>query len=351
MIIFVGLMKKKDSTIEKEVVIVGGGPIGIACALECQKNGLDYLVLEKGALTNSLFNYPLNMTFFSTSEKLEIDGIPFISNSPKPTRNEALEYYRRVTTSNELNINLYEQVFKIDNLGHRFHVVTDKAEYRAEQVIIATGFYDIPNLLNVKGEDLPKVFHYYKEAHPFTLQNIAVVGASNSSVDAALEIYRKGGNVTMVVRGGDIGERVKYWVRPDIKNRIEEGSIKAYFNSEITEIRDSQIDLDTPDGKVTLENDYVIALTGYKPNFQFLKKIGVQFSEDEMHIPDYNDETMETNIQNLYLAGVICGGMETHKWFIENSRIHAKIIVEHILEKRTSKLKNKQVHYESNLEQ
>lgn len=319
-------MKKTDL----DIIIIGAGPIGIACALECKKHNWNYAVIEKGALTNSLFNYPLNMTFFSTSEKLEIDDIPFISNNPKPTRNEALEYYRRVATSNELHIKLYEEVATINKIENHFEVATSKNHYKAKKVIIATGFYDIPNLLNVPGEDLPKVFHYYKEAHPFTLQNIAVVGASNSSVDAALEIYRKGGNVTMIVRGESIGERVKYWVRPDILNRIEEGSIKAYFNSEIIKIEEHQITVKTPDGKVTLPNHYVVALTGYQPNFKFLDSAGIEFSKDEKHIPVYNDKTMESNVEGLYLAGVICGGMETHKWFIENSRIHAKMIAEHI---------------------
>ncbi len=319
-------MKKTDL----DIIIIGAGPIGIACALECKKYNWNYAVIEKGALTNSLFNYPLNMTFFSTSEKLEIDDIPFISNNPKPTRNEALEYYRRVATSNELHIKLYEEVATVNKFENHFEIVTSKNQYKAKKVIIATGFYDIPNLLNVPGEDLPKVFHYYKEAHPFTLQNIAVVGASNSSVDAALEIYRKGGNVTMVVRGESIGERVKYWVRPDILNRIEEGSIKAYFNSEITKIEEHQITIKTPESEITLPNDYVVALTGYQPNFKFLDSAGIEFSKDEKHIPVYHDKTMESNVEGLYLAGVICGGMETHKWFIENSRIHAKMIAEHI---------------------
>ncbi|WP_336066175.1 YpdA family putative bacillithiol disulfide reductase [Mesoflavibacter sp. CH_XMU1404-2] len=320
-------------TTNLDIIIIGAGPIGIACALECQKRNWNYLVIEKGALTNSLFNYPLNMTFFSTSQKLEIDNIPFISNNPKPTRNEALEYYRRVTTSNHLNINLYEEVKNISKNNARFEVATNKNSYSAKQVIIATGFYDIPNLLNIPGEDLPKVFHYYKEAHPFTLQNVAVVGASNSSVDAALEIYRKGGNVTMIVRGETIGERVKYWVRPDILNRIEEGSIKAYFNSEITSIDTDFIEIKTPEGNKKLPNDYVIALTGYQPNFKFLDQAGIEFSEDKKHIPNYNPDTMESNVEGLYLAGVICGGMETHKWFIENSRIHAKLIAEDIASK------------------
>lgn len=320
-------------TTNLDIIIIGAGPIGIACALECQKRNWNYLVIEKGALTNSLFNYPLNMTFFSTSEKLEIDNIPFISNNPKPTRNEALEYYRRVTTSNQLNINLYEEVKNISKNNARFEVATNKNSYSAKKVIIATGFYDIPNLLNVPGEDLPKVFHYYKEAHPFTLQNVAVVGASNSSVDAALEIYRKGGNVTMIVRGETIGERVKYWVRPDILNRIEEGSIKAYFNSEITSIDTDFIEIKTPEGNKKLPNDYVVALTGYQPNFKFLDQAGIEFSKDKKHIPNYNPDTMESNVEGLYLAGVICGGMETHKWFIENSRIHAKLIAEDIASK------------------
>lgn len=316
--------------LDLDVLIIGAGPIGIACALECKRRNLNYVVLEKGALTNSLFNYPLNMTFFSTSEKLEIDNIPFISNNPKPTRNEALEYYRRVSTSNLLKIHLYEKVTELNKTPNGFTIQSNKSLYNAKNVIIATGFYDIPNLLNVEGEDLPKVFHYYKEAHPFSLQNIAVVGASNSSVDAALEIYRKGGNVTMIVRGNGIGERVKYWVKPDILNRIEEGSIKAYFNSEIKSIKPSEIIINTPEGEKIIANDYVIALTGYRPNFEFLENAGIDFSKDGKSIPNYNPETMESNVKGLYLAGVICGGKETHKWFIENSRIHAKRITKHI---------------------
>ena len=318
------------NTTQKDVIIIGAGPIGIACALECKKHNWDYTVIEKGALTNSLFNYPLNMTFFSTSDKLEIDDIPFISNNPKPTRNEALEYYRRVTTSNKLNINLFENVQTFEKTANGFTVISDKAKYETKKVIIATGFYDIPNLLNIPGEDLPKVLHYYKEAHPYTLQNIAIVGASNSSVDAALEIYRKGGNVTMIVRNDAIGERVKYWVRPDIINRIEEGSIKAYFNSEITEIKPNEIIVKTPNSDIAIPNDFVIALTGYRPNFKFLEKAGIKFSTDGKQIPIYNSETMESNVKGIYLAGVICGGLETHKWFIENSRVHAEIISNHI---------------------
>lgn len=318
---------------EKDVLIIGGGPIGIACALECQKNKLDYVVLEKGALVNSLFNYPLNMTFFSTSEKLEIGGIPFISNNPKPHRDEALEYYRRVAKSYDLNINLYEKVQSIKKKGNLFQIESNKEHYTAKNIIIATGFYDIPNTLNVPGENLPKVSHYYKEAHPFVMQKTIVVGASNSAVDTALEIWQKGGDVTMIVRGPSIGERVKYWVKPNIENRIEEGSIKAYFNAEIKEIKETEVIISTPEGDKVLENDFVVALTGYQPNLDFLRNIGISLSDNGKYLPQYNPETMESNVKGVYLAGVICGGMETHKWFIENSRIHAEIIASDIMKK------------------
>lgn len=317
-----------------DVLIIGAGPIGINCALECQKNNLNYVVIERGTLTNSLFNYPLNMTFFSTSEKLEIDEIPFISNNPKPKRNEALEYYRRVATSNNLNIHLYEEVLDVSREGNSFKIGTSKTIYTADRVIVSTGFFDIPQLMHVPGEDLQKVTHYYKEPHPFVMQKVIVVGASNSSVDAALEIWRKGGEVSMVIRGSQIGERVKYWVRPDIENRIKEGSIKAYFNTVIKEIKDDSVIIETPHGEKTLPNDFVVALTGYRPDFNFLTRIGVRLSDDYNCLPEYNPETMETNIKGLYLAGVICGGMETHKWFIENSRIHARLILNHILNNR-----------------
>jgi len=320
--------------VEKDIIIIGGGPIGIACALECKKRNWDYLIIEKGTLTNSLYNYPKNMTFFSTSERLEIDGIPFISNNPKPNRDEALEYFRRVATSNDLNIHLYEIVNSVQKEDDNFKVTTNKQEYESRHVIICTGFYDIPKLLNVPGENLPKVTHYYKEPHPYAMQKVVVVGASNSAVDAALEIWRKGGNVTMVVRGETIGSRVKYWVRPDIMNRIEEGSISAYFNSNITKIEEDTITIRTPENEIVLPNDYVVALTGYLPNFDLLVTSGIELSEDEKQLPKYDPETMESNIEGLYLAGVICGGQETHKWFIENSRIHAKMIANHIESKK-----------------
>ncbi|MBO0322666.1 YpdA family putative bacillithiol disulfide reductase [Muricauda sp. CAU 1633] len=318
---------------EFDIVIIGGGPIGIACGLEAKKQGISYVIIEKGPIVNSLFNYPINMQFFSSSEKLEIDDIPFISKEAKPKRNEALEYYRRIVTSNDLNIHLFEKVLEVEKKGEIFNVKTDKDHYNAKNIIVATGFYDLPNKINVPGEDLPKVSHYYKDPHFYASQKLAVVGASNSAIDAALECWRKGAEVTLIIRGPEVGQRVKYWVRPDIINRIEEGSIKAYYNSTVKEIKAHEIVVDTAEGEVTLANDFVLALTGYMPNFEFLEKLGIQLSEDEKRLPSYNPETMETNIPGLFLAGVICGGMETHKWFIENSRIHAPIIMKAIKQK------------------
>ncbi|HEY4148684.1 MAG TPA: YpdA family putative bacillithiol disulfide reductase [Chitinophagaceae bacterium] len=309
------------------IIIIGGGPIGLACALEAQKAGISYLVLEKGCLVNSLYNYPANMTFFSTSERLEIGGVPFVSNNPKPTRAEALEYYRRVASAYQLNVQLFEEVTAVRQNAGVFDVTTSRQTYTADHIIISTGFYDIPYLLNVPGEELPKVKHYYKDPHFYAFQKVLVVGAQNSAVDAALETWRKGADVTMVIRGEDIGQRVKYWVRPDIVNRIKEGSIKAFFNSSVKEIRPREVDIQTPDGLLTIGNDWVIALTGYQPNLAFLRKLGIQLSDDEVMKPSYDEETFETNIKNIFLAGVICGGMNTHRLFIENSREHAVHII------------------------
>ncbi len=312
------------------LIIIGGGPIGLACALEARKEGIKHLILEKGALVNSLYNYPVNMTFFSASERLEIDNIPFVSNNAKPTRNEALEYYRRVAVSGQVNIHLFEEVLEVKKAGSLFTIGTSKTTYTADYIIICTGFYDIPYLLNVPGENLPNVTHYYKDPHFYAFQKVVVVGAQNSAVDAALETWRKGAEVTMVIRKEEIGQRVKYWVRPDIINRIEEGSIKAYYNSSIKEIREQEVEIQTPDGAITIANDRVIALTGYQPNLQFLRSMGIQLSDDEVMCPAINTDTHETNVPNMFLAGVICGGMNTHRLFIENSREHAVKIIDTI---------------------
>lgn len=314
-----------------DLVILGAGPIGLACAIEAEKKGLKYVVIDKGTLVNSIYNYPLNMTFFSTSDRLEIGDVPFISHNPKPTRPEALEYYRRVTTSWNLNVQLYEPVHSLAKKENGFLIETTKDQYQSRNVILATGFYDIPYLLDVPGEDLPKVKHYYTDPHPYFAQKIIVVGAANSAVDVALECYRKGAaEVTMVVREKEISPSVKYWVKPDIENRIDEDSIKSYFESEITEIKEHEVTISTPEGELTLENDFVLAMTGYQPDFSFLEAAGVKIGDDEYQTPVHDPDTMETNVKGLYLAGVICGGLKTNKWFIENSRAHAEIIVDQL---------------------
>ncbi|HEY9488175.1 MAG TPA: YpdA family putative bacillithiol disulfide reductase [Chryseosolibacter sp.] len=316
---------------EYDIIVIGGGPIGMACGIEAKKAGLSYIILEKGCLVNSLYHYPLNMTFFSTSERLEIGGVPFISHGHKPNRVEALEYYRRVCMSWSLNINLYEKVLASQVVDGMHLVKTSKSEYLGKIVILALGFYDLPFLLNVPGEGLPKVLHYYDEPHPYFAQKVVVVGASNSAVDVALETWRKGAEVTMVVKSDTIGENVKYWVRPDIENRIKEGSIKCYFNSQVLEITPDTVEINTPDGKKSLENDFVLAMTGYQPPFEFMESLGIRFQDDEYHTPVYDEVTMETNVPNLYLAGVVCGGLKTNKWFIENSRVHAEMIVKEVV--------------------
>lgn len=316
-----------------DVIIIGGGPIGLACGISCKEAGLTYIILEKGCLVNSLYNYPTTMTFFSTSERLEIGDVPFVSIAAKPTRAEALEYYRRVVLAKKLNIRLFEEVNKVEPFENEIIVTTLKSKYSGRNLILSTGFYDKPNILNVAGENLPKVSHYYKDPHFYAFQKVLVVGANNSAVDVALETWRKGAEVTMVIREPEIGPSVKYWVRPDIVNRIEEGSIKAFYNSKITQITESEVVIETPDQKISIENDWVLAMTGYQPNLSFLKTIGIKLSDDDVRKPFYNEATMETNIPNVFLAGVICGGMDTRRLFIENSRQHADLIIKRIQEK------------------
>lgn len=318
-----------------DVLIIGGGPIGLNCALEAEKAGLSYLILEKGTIVNSLYNYPLYMTFFSTGDKLEIGDIPFISTAPKPGRREGLEYYQGIARQRNININLYEEVLKVSK-DKNFTVQTTKSQYFAKKVIIATGFYDIPNMMKVPGENLPKVKHYYSEPYPYANQKIAVIGSSNSAVDAALETFRKGAEVTMIIRHSEISKSVKYWVKPDIENRIKEKSIHAFFNAEVLEITQNSIIFKDENQKIhEIENDFVLAMTGYLPNFEFLKKSGITLQGDCLK-PFYTEKSMETNVLGLYLAGVVCGGKDTHLWFIENSRIHAEIIVKDILTKLES---------------
>lgn len=317
-----------------DIAIIGAGPIGLACGIEAAKKNLDHLIFEKGCLVNSLYRYPMNMTFFSTSDKLEIGGVPFISHNPKPTRSEALEYYRRVSSHWNLPVRLYEQINEISPKENLFKIVTNKGTYLSKKIIVATGFYDFPYMLDVPGEDLPKVLHYYKEAHPFFGMNVVVVGSANSAVDVALELYRKKAKrVTMIIREPEIGQNVKYWSKPDIVNRIKEGSIDAHFNSQIEEITEKQVRFKTPKGEKTIENEFVLAMTGYQPNFELLESLGVEFQEDEYRTPVFDPHTMESNTEGVYLAGVVCGGLKTNKWFIENSRDHAPLIIEDLAQK------------------
>ncbi len=318
-----------------QVLIIGGGPIGLACGLACQNAGLTYLILEKGCLVNSLYNYPSTMTFFSTSERLEIGNVPFVSVSSKPTRSEALEYYRRVVQSNNLQINLFEVVLNLKEDSGQYEIETSRNRYYAQYIILATGFYDIPNLIGVEGENLPKVSHYYKDPHFYAFQKVLVIGSNNSAVDVALETFRKGAEVTMIIREPELGKSVKYWVKPDIENRIAEGAITAYFNSNVSKISIHEVEINTPEGKITIDNDWVLAMTGYQPNLIFLEKLGIELSDDQQKKPFFDEKTMETNLPNVFLAGVICGGLDTRSLFIENSRIHANLIVNKILENLT----------------
>jgi thioredoxin reductase (NADPH) len=316
-----------------DLLILGAGPIGLACGIEAKKAGLNYLILEKGALCNSIYNYPVNMTFFSTSERLELAGIPFMSAGAKPTRTEALEYYRRIYFLFDLKVNLYEEVKTLKKEGEIFHIHTSKGAYTSNKIILATGFYDLPNLMNIPGEELPKVLHYYKEPWPFVGQKVLVVGGANSAVDAALECWRKGAQVSMALLGDEVDENVKYWVRPDIMNRIKEGSIQAIKNSKVVEILPTEVRLATPEGEIRLPNDWVLALTGYRPNFSLLDQLGVQLSLDEKRQPCYDQTNQESNVPGVYLAGVVCGGLNTREFFIENSISHAAAIVQDILKK------------------
>lgn len=309
-----------------DVLIVGAGPMGIAVAIEAKKAGLSHKIIEKGALVNSIYHFPKNMTFFSTSQKLEIGDVPFMSNFEKPKRDEALEYYRRVVEKWDLNVTYYERVKNVTKPDDVFAIQTKRNLYQARNVVIATGFYGQPNKLNVPGEELKKVRHYFDEPHPYIGQKVAVVGAANSATQIALELYYKGADVSMIIRDNKIKDSVKYWIKPNIENRIEEGSIKAYFNSTVKEIKRNTIIIEQNGEEKHLDNDFVFAMIGYHPDYDFLNKIGVNCETDENNTPLYNPDTHETSIDGLYVAGVVCGGSHTSRFFIENSMEHAERI-------------------------
>ena len=338
------------------VLVIGAGPSGLASAIECQKRGLNVVTIDKGCLVNSLFHYPAGMTFFTTPELLEIGDIPFPSAHQKPTREEALEYYRKVAAHYKLDIRQYERVEKINGADGDFRVTTcqertdilgglethgdrrdadvpvnDHREYRARKLIVATGYYDLPNFMQIPGEELPKVFHYYREPHPFFDCDVVVIGGKNSSAIASLELWRHGARVTIVHRREGMHPNVKYWIKPDIENRIRNGEIQAYFNSRVKEIAPEYVVLDTPDGEVRLKNDFVFALTGYHPDYDFLRGLGVTLG-DECR-PEVNKETLETNVAGVYVAGVIVAGSKTNEIFIENGRFHGQRIAADLAQK------------------
>ncbi|MGH9603379.1 MAG: YpdA family putative bacillithiol disulfide reductase [Terriglobales bacterium] len=320
------LAKRERAGGSADVLCIGAGPTGMACAIEAQKVGLTALLVDKGCLVNSLFHYPANMVFFTTPELLEIGDIPFSTAHQKPTRNEALEYYRNVAAHYQLNVRQYERVETVSGSDGNFRVSTldrhdRRNEYRARKLVVATGYYDLPNLMDIPGEDLPKVFHYYREPHPFYDNDVLVIGGKNSAAEAALDLWRHGARVTLVHRGPAMRDSVKYWVKPDIENRIKRGEIPAYFNSTVREIGDDFVLLKTPNGDVDMENDFVFALTGYHPDFDFLRDLGIELSAEQSR-PLCDPETLESNVPGIYVAGVIVAGSRTSEIFIENGRFH-----------------------------
>jgi thioredoxin reductase (NADPH) len=330
-----------------EVLIIGAGPVGLACAIEAKREGLDACVIEKGALVNSLVGYPANMEFFSTPELIEIGGYPFPVQGYKPTREEAIEYYRSVAQREALDIRLYERVLELRGSRGDFTVVTTRDAHAARHVVVSTGFFDQPNLMNVPGENLPKVTHYYREPFAYVRQKVAVIGAKNSAAKAALDCYRHGAQVTMIVRSDVLSDKIKYWIKPDLENRIKEGSIKALFNTEVLEIRESSIVVSALDGTREIENDWVLATTGYHPDFEFLEGLGLEFKDDGFRTPSYDDATFETTRPGVYIAGTVCGGYQTSRWFIENGRFHARQIAKHISSGRAERVQFEAIHWKT----
>ena len=330
-----------------DVIVIGAGPVGLACAIEARRRGLTALIIDKGALVNSIVGYPANMEFFSTPELIEIGDYPFPVSGYKPTREEAIEYYRSVAAREQLDIRLYERVRGLDGAQPAFTIVTDQASHLCRQVIVSTGFFDLPNRLNVPGEDLPKVTHYYREPYAYVRQEVAVIGAKNSAAKAALDCHRHGAKVTLIVRTPTLSDSVKYWIRPDLENRIKEGSIKAFFNTSVEAIQPRSLSLRTPDGMVKIGNDWVLAMTGYHPDFDFLERLGVTFAPDEFRTPIFNETTFETERPGVYVAGTVCGGYRTNRWFIENGRFHARQIVTHIAGDRTEPIRFDTIHWKT----
>ncbi len=320
-----------------DVLVVGAGPTGMACAIEAHKAGFKALIIDKGCVVNSIYHYPNNMVFFTTAELLEIGNVPFTTSLAKPTRLEALEYYRRVAEHFQLHMRQYEWVKTITGEDGNFRVTATNRhnaihDYRARKIVLATGYYDLANQLDIPGEDLDKVFHYYREPHPYFDTDVVVIGGKNSAAEAALDLWRHGARVTLVHRGPQMHEHVKYWVRPDIENRIKAGEIGAHFNSTVQEIGGDYVALQTPTGSLRLKNDFVFALTGYHPDYDFLRSVGIELSSEQMR-PVCDPENLESNVPGIYVAGVIVAGSKTNEIFIENGRFHGKLIAAHLSEK------------------
>jgi thioredoxin reductase (NADPH) len=330
-----------------DVLVIGSGPVGLACAIEAQRQGLTACVIDKGSLVNSIVGYPINMEFFSTPELIEIGGHPFPITRYKPSREDAIEYYRLVTARERLDVRLYERVLDVRGERGDFTVVTDRGEQRARHVVVAIGFFDVPCLMRVPGEDLPKVTHYYREPYGYVRQKVVVIGAKNSAAKAALDCYRHGAEVTLVVRSPALSDSIKYWIRPDLENRIKEGSIKVFFETSVVDIQEKTLTLQTPTNRVTLENDWVLAMTGYQPDFAFLERLGLTFADDGCRTPIFDESSFESARPGVYLAGTVCGGLRTNRWFIENGRFHAQQIALHIAKGKAAPIHLEDRHWKT----
>ena len=330
-----------------DVAIVGAGPVGLACAIHAARERLMAVVIEKGAVVNSLLGYPTNMEFFSTPELIEIGGHPFTTRGYKPIREEAIAYYRRVAHLERIDLRLYECVQHVEGQRGSFRVITDKGMVEARHVVIAIGFFDHPNLLDVPGEGMPKVTHYFREPYPYAGQRVAVVGARNSAAKATLDCLRHGAEVTMIVRGPALSNKIKYWIKPDLENRIRDGAVTALFNTVIREIRKASLVLQTPDGMLEIGNDWVVALTGYHPDYAFLERLGIRIEHDACRTPVFDGQSFESSRSGVYLAGTVCGGCCTGRWFIENGRLHARQIMRHIAHGRTDPINFERRHWKT----
>ena len=323
----------------KDVIIVGAGPVGLSCAIEAQKNNLDYTVLEKGCITNSIYNFPVNMTFFSTPNLLEVGNIPFITPKFRPNRFEVLNYYRSVVDIANLSVRCFEKVVEIKNNEAGFSVIVQLfsgsyLSYKTKNIIIATGFYDNPNPLNIIGEKLSKVSHYFSEGHKYHGMNVAVVGANNSAVETAIDLLRNGAKVTLIHRGNNLGKKAKYWIVPELKKKIDDGTVNSFFNSDLKEIKKDTIIVSNKDNdSLEIKNDFVFAMIGYRPDTDMLKIFGINFDKNSL-VPDYSDESFETNRKGIFVAGSIMGGLQNNKIFIETGRFHGKKLIDYILKIR-----------------